>query len=302
MIKFDAKTGKYFFVAANGRTYSSASKKYVEFQFNRVMGGSVTTESASTPTVDSTAPYFSINKRFEILARNVKMVAAGLQKSLILVGSGGLGKSYTVNKVLAQCGYTDISELLATSEPGERVVRAKTFTVIKGYSTAKGLYRDLYENKDSILVFDDADAIQKDVVAVDLLKGALDSSDKRIISWKADMREDDLPRSFLFTGRVIFISNMNKEKFAQALISRATSIDLKMTEDEKIERMEAIMLQDDFMVGVPMSYKVDALNVIKKVKHQCKEISLRSLIKVTNIREMFEGEEFEETAIYTLTN
>lgn len=298
MIIFDEKAQKFHFTTKEGKKYSSANRKYIEFQYNRVVGAEAVT---SSETIDD-APKFSLEKKFEILARNVKMVATGLQKSLVLVGSPGSGKSFIVNKVLKQCGFKDISEVLATAEDGAVVNRYKTYTVVKGYSTAKGLYRDLYENKDSIIVFDDADAIQKDIIAVDLLKGALDSNDKRIISWKADMRDEDLPRSFLFNGRIIFISNMTKQKFAQPLLSRATSIDLEMTQTEKIDRMETIMKEDDFLPEVPVSYKKDAISIIREVQRHCKEISLRTLIKVANIRMMFEGEEFRETAIYTLTN
>jgi len=301
-IVLNSRTNKYEFTAPSGRVYSSQNEKYIQFQFNRVIGEATVSAVASVMEQKEAAPEFTITKRFEILKRNIKMICAGLQKSLIITGSGGLGKSYTVLKTLAECGYTDISEKIATAESGDTISRYKAFTVVKGFSTAKGLYRELYENKDNVIVFDDADVIQKDVVAADLLKGALDSSDKRIISWKADMKDEDLPRSFLFTGRIIFISNMAKEKFAQPLISRSNVIDLKMNEEQKIERMETIMMDDDFMPEAPMEFKKDAMALIKKISRQANEISMRSLIKVTNIRMMFSGEEFEETATYTLTN
>ena len=48
------------------------------------------------------------------------------------------------------------------------------------------MYRTLFENNKSIIVFDDCDAVLKDPVALNLLKGALDSYGKRIMSWNAD--------------------------------------------------------------------------------------------------------------------
>lgn len=293
-INFDAKTNKYFFVSPSGRKYSSPNKSYVEYQYGRAFGTAADTNN-SVDTVDQ-APQFDVNSRFEILARNVQMVAAGLQKSLVLCGSGGLGKSFTVSKILKQCGFSKVAEGCKPTE-GE-----KNYVVIKGRSTAKALYRDLYENNGCVVVFDDA-AVEKDPTAVDLLKAALDSTDERVISWRsAGVFGDDLPQSFLFTGTVIFISNRRKEDFPQAILSRATSIDLEMTDDEKIERMGVILKEDDFMPDVPMNYKEEALEMISRVRKHCKEISMRSLIKVTNIRQMFSGKEFEETAIYTLTN
>ena len=157
----------------------------------------------------------------------------------MITGEGGLGKTYTVTKTLEANGYKDISDL-ADFQVGSIINTRKCFTMIKGFSTAKGLYRTLFENNKSIVVFDDCDAVLKDPVALNLLKGALDSYGKRIISWNADMKDDDLPRSFEFTGRVIFISNMDQDRIDQAIRSRSMMIDLSMTLDQKIDRMEFI--------------------------------------------------------------
>ena len=37
--------------------------------------------------------------------------------------------------------------------------------MVKGYSTAKGLYRTLFENNGMVIIFDDCDSILKDDVA-----------------------------------------------------------------------------------------------------------------------------------------
>ena len=103
----------------------------------------------------------------------VAMLASGAQASVVVTGPGGLGKSFTVTKALADCGMTDVS-LLEDFAVGTVLKTAKTFRVIKGYSTPKGLYRTLYENKDGVIVFDDCDSVLKDPVSLNLLKGALD--------------------------------------------------------------------------------------------------------------------------------
>ncbi|NDB94466.1 MAG: hypothetical protein EB165_07505 [Euryarchaeota archaeon] len=165
--------------------------------------------------------------------------------------------------------------------------RSNSFTSVKGYSTPKGLYRTLYENKDSVVVFDDCDSILKDPVALNLLKSALDSYGKRIISWNAETgfgKEDDLPRSFEFKGRVVFISNLSQDKIDQAIRSRSMMVDLSMTEDQKIERMEVISASDEFLPEFSAEYKKDALDLIRSLKNDAKEISLRTLISVTKIR------------------
>ena len=228
---------------------------------------------------------FNINERFEFVENLVQMIASGLQPSAVITGEGGLGKTYTVNKTLIASGLKDLSELGALEE-GSVVRRTKAFVSIKGYSTPKGLYRTLYENKDSVIVFDDCDSILKDPVALNLLKSALDSYGKRIISWMAEGfgKDDDLPRSFEFKGRVIFISNLSQDKIDQAIRSRSMMVDLTMNEDQKIERMETIAQSEEFLPEFTVEYKKDALDLIRSLKDDAKEISLRTLISVTKIR------------------
>ena len=223
---------------------------------------------------------FAINDRFLFTEQLVRMVAKGETASCVITGEGGLGKSYTVMKALRASGLKDISELPI----GEVIPSRGCFRVIKGFSTAKGLYRILFENQNSICVFDDCDSILKDPDALNLLKGALDSYDRRFITWNTSINDDGLPRSFEFKGGVVFISNLSQDKISQAIRSRAMNVDLSMTIDQKIERMETIMHSDEFMPYVPMQYKVDALDIIKENKDFASEISLRTLINVAKIR------------------
>jgi replication-associated recombination protein RarA len=236
--------------------------------------------SVAPATIAPAAAEFSIDARFGFTSQLVEMVATGQTASTILVGEGGLGKSYTVTKALKASGLQDISEM----EPGSVVAPRMAFRVIKGFSTAKGLYRTLYENRNSIVVLDDVDSLLKDPDALNLLKGALDSYDKRIISWNTNASDDGLPRSFEFTGGVVFISNIRIDKIDQALRSRSMVVDLSMTMDEKIERMGSIMADPEFMPEVEMNCKKDALELIGQYKDVAKEVSMRTLIKVTKIR------------------
>ena len=226
---------------------------------------------------------FGINTRFSFVEKLVNMVAAGVQPSAVITGEGGLGKTYTVTKTLEAAGYKDITDL-GEFQVGSVINTRKTFTTVKGYSTAKGLYRTLFENNKSIIVFDDCDAVLKDPVALNLLKGALDSYGKRIISWNADLRDEDLPRSFNFEGRVIFISNMDQNSIDQAIRSRSMLIDLSMTADQKIDRMEFIAKSDSFMPEYDANIKSESLALIRSLKDSAKEISLRTLISVCKVR------------------
>ena len=207
---------------------------------------------------------FGINTRFTFLEQMVTMVADGTMASCVITGEGGLGKSYTVLKSLETAGLKNITDL-AEFQVGQRVNLSKSYRVVKGFSTAKGLYRTLFECNDMTIVFDDCDSILKDDVARNILKGALDSYSKRYISWMADMRDDDLPKTFEFTGRVIFISNRQMDKIDQAVRTRAMCVDLSMTEQQKIERMEVISKSDEFLPEIPVLHKQAAVAFLKTI-------------------------------------
>ena len=292
-VSFDAKSGNYS-AKVGSKTIKSYSKAYVERRVKAMVGDVSVAIAAATEKQNR----FDINTRFGFVEKLVTMVASGVQPSAVITGEGGLGKTYTVTKTLEANGYKDISDL-ADFQVGSIINTRKCFTMVKGYSTAKGLYRTLFENNKSIIVFDDCDAVLKDPVALNLLKGALDSYGKRIISWNADMKDDDLPRSFEFTGRVIFISNMDQDKIDQAIRSRSMMIDLSMSLDQKIDRMEFIAKSDEFLPEYDAKIKSDSLSLIREIKDDCKEISLRTLIAVCKIRAS--NKEYKDLATYMLT-
>ena len=137
---------------------------------------------------------FDISERFQFLADYVDMVAKRDMKSAIVVGQGGLGKSYTVFRQLQRNGLTECvvtskdededSEIdnLMTQLIGDNSVNE--YVIVKGYSTPKGLFRTLYENRNRLIVFDDCDSILGNENSSNILKAALDSYDRRIVTWK----------------------------------------------------------------------------------------------------------------------
>ena len=241
---------------------------------------------------------FGITKRFEFVKQMVSMVAKKTVASAIITGQGGLGKTHSVIKALKECGLQDVTDL-ASFEVGTRIQGSKSYRVIKGFSTAKGLYRSLFEGNGMTLVFDDCDSVLKDPVALNLLKGALDSYGERYISWNADIKDEDLPRSFKFTGSIVFISNKDMDSLDQAVRSRALCVDLSMTEEQKIERMDTIVQDAEFMPEYSIQYKHDALEFLRSMVKSVQNLSLRSLISVVKIRA--EGGDWKQLAKYILT-
>jgi len=281
-ISFDKVSSK-FICNIDGTTFKTAKKDYIEYMYKKITGVKKSFNEITGDVKEVKSDRFCINQRFSFVEKLINMVASGVQPSAVITGQGGLGKTYTVTKTLINAGYKDASTL-ADFQVGQVVQRSKLFVTVKGYSTAKGLFRTLFENNGSVIVFDDCDSVLKDPVALNLLKGALDSYGKRIISWNADMKDEDLPRSFDFTGKVVFISNKAQNDIDQAIRSRSMMIDLAMTLDQKIDRMDFIAKSDEFMPEYSMEVKMDAMNLIRELKDDAKEISLRTLISVSKIR------------------
>lgn len=256
---------------------------------------------ASAPSIaeqQKKADEFGINQRFDFVGKMVDMVSSKTIASAVITGQGGLGKTHTVLKALAESGMQNVTEL-ASFEVGTKIQSSNSYRIIKGFSTAKGLYRTLFEGNGMVLVFDDCDSVLKDPVALNLLKGALDSYSERYISWNADIRDEDLPRSFKFTGAVIFISNMDLDSIDQAVRSRALCVDVSMTEEQKVERMEKIIEDKEFLPEYTMDQKFESVAFIKSVLKEISNLSLRSLIATIKIRSR--GGDWKSLAKYVLT-
>lgn len=251
------------------------------------------------------APEFSIRERFEFLTNYVDLVSDKVMPSLIITGDGGLGKTYTVMDTLKKKGLTDVADSISgdeveEDEDGEARVFGD-YVVIKGFSTARGLYNTLYENKDRIVIFDDCDSVLKDPIALNLLKGALDSYGERWISWKSErMLGDGVPSVFRFKGQIIFISNMKLHNIDQAVRSRSICVDVSMTKNEKIDRMMHILEEDQFMPNYEMSVKQEAVKFIDEMKDKANELSIRTLITVTKLAAKG-GTNWKRLAEYTIT-
>lgn len=277
----------------------------------------VTAAAAGAAPAQPKEDRFTINERFGFLEDYVIGVAKRTFPSLVITGEGGLGKSFTVHKALKDpkggklinasdefkfekvlkegveeenATDDDWTEMEIPSIPNDNFLTPaearKYYTVVKGFSTAKGLYEVLYHNRNRVIVFDDCDSILKDPTALMLLKGALDSYDKRIISWRAKgFIDDGLPTSFEFKGGIIFISNKQLFQIDQAIRSRSLCVDVTMSTDQKIERMTALVESGEFMPNYDQKVKKTAIKFLESMKHDATEISFRTLIQVVKFAE-----------------
>jgi hypothetical protein len=229
--------------------------------------------------------------RFNVLTEMTKAVRAGNVRAMIVSGPPGVGKSFGVEEVL---GKDDFFDALGDRKP--------RYEFVKGAMSALGLYSKLYEFSESknVLVFDDCDSVLFDDLSLNILKAALDTSKKRTISWNTDSRmlsKEGIPNSFEFKGSAIFITNIKFEHIRSkklqdhlaALESRCHYIDLQMsTQREKILRIRQIV--EDGMLD---SYDFEPEEIDEVVefiatnKSQLRELSLRTVLKVSDLRKSF---------------
>ena len=234
-----------------------------------------------------------LRERFQILDDMTRAVKEGNVRAMIVSGPPGVGKSYGVETVLQK---SDLFNTLAEKKP--------KFEVVKGAMSAIGLYAKLYEFSaaGNVVVFDDCDSILMEDLSLNILKGALDSSSRRFISWNTDsriLRSEGIPDRFEFKGAAIFITNIKFQNIRSkklrdhldALESRCHYIDLEMdTMREKILRIKQIISD-----GMLERYEFDNIEVVRDEliefivtnKDKLRELSLRTVLKLADLRKAF---------------
>jgi hypothetical protein len=243
------------------------------------------------PTIVETEEevYQKLKDRFAAMDTMTEATAKGKNRSLIISGPAGLGKSYGVMKMidgLEKDGYNPV--------------------VIRGFVRPTGLYKTLYEfrHENCVVVFDDADSIFSDEDSLNLLKTACDMTEKRTLSWLTETRMEDedgekLPRRFDFNGSVIFITNYDFDamiaggtKLAphfEAMISRSHYLDLSMkTTLDYIVRIKQVVKDHGMLKsqGFSLMQETVLLSFIQTNQAKLRELSLRMVLKLAGLMKM----------------
>ena len=231
-----------------------------------------------------------IAERFEILDEMTQGSIDGVVRGMIVTGPPGIGKSFGVEKVIEKNSMFD-----------KLADKPLKYGTEKGAASAIGLYQLLYRYADpgSVLVLDDCDSILWDEVSLNLLKAALDSSAKRMISWNTEssaLRREGVPEKFEFCGSVVFITNLKFDNVKkgklkdhlEAILSRCHYLDLTLdTMHDKLLRVKQIV--GDGMLkkyNFSKDEEVGLINYMEENKEKLREMSLRMVNKIADLKKM----------------
>lgn len=235
---------------------------------------------------------------FEEIKAKTYQVRYGYANSLMITGQSGVGKTHTVKEVLKETNAD--------------------YKFVSGDITTAGLYQLLFERHNQFIVFDDCDSVMGDSNSINILKSALDSYPEREVSrplrtsfstkgmdmedivanYRGDIsmaknkhlfdirNQDKMPKTFIFTGRVIFISNLKTSELDANLITRASAhIDVDLTHQEILNRMREVM--SNMKTKLPDSDKEEVLELLDyltinfETRHP---LSIRALVNALNTR------------------
>tara|TARA_R110002072_G_scaffold287242_1_gene452571 strand:+ start:13283 stop:14194 length:912 start_codon:yes stop_codon:yes gene_type:complete len=168
-----------------------------------------------------TEPLLALEKKQQLLAHHVRLLARKMTAGLFVFGAqGGLGKSRVILSTLEECGIEPV--------------------LINSHITPLALFATLWTHRDdAVIFFDDVDSMfsSSSMAHLGLLRSAL-WGNPRIVTYGSSQLAD-LPSSFEFTSRCVFACNVipKSNNAFDAVLTRCDQFELSATNGEVIEMM-----------------------------------------------------------------
>ena len=215
-----------------------------------------------------------------------RKVAAGAFNSLMISGRAGTGKTFSVEKALKDEGLMEDDD----------------YIMVSGAVSTIMMFKKMFQYRNKVLVFDDCDAVFRDENGRNILKAALDTKKVRRISYlkksglvfdpkdfemdpegEFNMIENGMvPAYFDFAGRVIFISNLPKDKADPdgAIRSRSILMDVNPDDATLMERIKTLLPYLD-PKDMPLKDKEEIYEFMKKAN----DVSMRTFVKAAGLKQ-----------------
>lgn len=246
------------------------------------------------------------------LAQLVDMACKGSLRSLLIYGGPGTGKTYTIMQTIEENGLVKGKDYVKISGKASPVAIYQTLFMFRDGGMI------LFDDCDSMWRNEDATNILKAALDTSPVRevswsasntinvSKMSDANKRSLFKQIDAQlageeipEDDLsdedeeatvkvkkngplkfPSAFDFRGRVVFISNLKKDQFDSAIMSRTAKINMDLTPSEILKRMRNILpnLGDK---DIPMDKKEELLDHLVSMheKGQLDMVTMREFIK-----------------------
>jgi len=186
---------------------------------------------------------------------------------LLIYGDKGVGKTFPVKKFLKDNG-----------------IKYRKFS---GTITKAGLFMALWENRHPSIwmLFDDIDSVFQDADCRNMIKAALDTArDEREITYKtknvsfdasgmtdAQMEQavkasggKKFPDTFLYQGKIIFISNLRTDQIEPAILSRTQKVNYELTTAQIWDLTASMMMEFEIARNPPQKIRAYVLELMKK--------------------------------------
>jgi len=195
-----------------------------------------------------------------------------LANSLLIIGSAGIGKTYTVLSSLKKL----------------KMKEGENFRYLNNYSSPLEFYHILEEinelKKSRILVLDDCEEFINNKRILGILRAALWAGidGKRVVHWNSTSTKVKT-NNFEFTGNIIFLVNeLNlKNNLIKALISRGFYYHLKLSNQEKINLMRIKAKEPYKNLNYKDRQKI--VNYLAEISKYSDKLTLRSLTMAFNL-------------------
>jgi len=209
------------------------------------------------------------------LYRLVTMACKGSLRSLLIYGGPGTGKTHTIMEAIKEAGLTKGKDYVKLSGKASAVEIYKTlFMFRKGGLVLFDDLDSMWKDKDAANYLKaalDTSAVREISSLSNQMKNVSKMSDKEREEYNdlfdkylegEDVEEEEededegeeggkkkkakkekmkFPSTFDFKGRVVFISNLKKDEFDSAILSRSAKIDMSLTPAETLKRMRSIL-------------------------------------------------------------
>lgn len=155
-------------------------------------------------------------------------------------------------------------------------------------------FRTLFQERDKVIVFDEADSLLKNPDIVMMLKPILDTSGSNFAEYmsgtenmvgKSDSEIEDycqyvddevaggtsigvgkndvkLPSKFKFTGSMVFISNMKAKEIEGAIMSRSIFVDVNLAQQDIIKIIRSIAISSAKSMGITEEEAEDIVDAL----------------------------------------